>query len=195
MLLANILMGTVAWAMLVFTSDMLWLRVDFAWRNDFGVASPRRVHRPCQSMPFTCGRKFMTSSRVSNNKGFVCGWSYWLSRAISFGLELVALQKVMSTWLSDEKYAYMWITIFFIMIVLFNLLNVRRYGEIEFWLTAIKLVTIVGIIFLGLVLPMGASPNTRQLGTSSDYTAIPCPSNATQGQCLETPGFECTYCG
>ena len=131
---------------------------------------------------------------IPDKKGFVCGWSYWLSRAISFGLELVALQKVMSTWLSDEKYAYMWITIFFIMIVLFNLLNVRRYGEIEFWLTAIKLVTIVGIIFLGLVLPMGASPNTRQLGTSSDYTAIPCPSNATQGQCLETPGFECTYC-
>lgn len=57
MLLANILMGTVAWAMLVVTSGMLWLRVDFTWRNDFVVASPRRFHRPCQSMPFTCGCK------------------------------------------------------------------------------------------------------------------------------------------
>lgn len=100
----------------------------------------------------------------------------------------------MAIWLSDENYAYMWITIFFIIIVLFNFLNVRRYGEIEFWLTVTKLVTIVGIIILGLVLVTGASAKTRQLGTSSDNTAITCPSNSTEGQCVPAPGFACISC-
>jgi amino acid permease len=111
---------------------------------------------------------------------------------VSFGLELVALQNVMAIWLPEEKYIYIWITIFFGAIVLFNLLNVRRYGEIEYWLTVTKLTTIVGLIILGLVLSMGASAKTRQLGTSLDNTAIPCPGNAADGQCLGTPGFECT---
>jgi amino acid permease len=111
---------------------------------------------------------------------------------MSFGLQLVALQKVMAIWVPEEKYTYIWISIFFVTIVLFNLLNVRRYGEVEYWLTVIKLAMIVGLIILGLVLPMGASAKTRQLGTSPDNTAIPCPSNAPEGQCLETPGFECT---
>jgi amino acid permease len=126
---------------------------------------------------------------ISDSKGFVCGWSYWLSRAMSFGLELVALQKVMAIWLQEERYTSIWITIFFVAIVLFNLLNVRRYGEIEYWLTVTKLTTIVGLIILGLVLSMGASAKTRQLGTSLDNIAIPCP---VDGQCLGTPGFECT---
>ena len=85
------------------------------------------------------------------------------------------------------------ITIFFVVLVLFNLLNIRRYGEIEFWLTVIKLATIVGLIFLGILLPMGASIETRQLGTSpNNSTVIPCPIiNTTEIQCLDTPSFVC----
>jgi L-asparagine transporter-like permease len=129
-------------------------------------------------------------------KGFVCGWSYWFARAISFGLQLTALHNIMSTWVED-KYKYLWISFFFILIVLFNLLNVRRYGEIEFWFTVIKLVTIVGLIFLGLILAMGALGSSRQLGTL-DNTAIPCPNECLntavqQGLCLDIPGFGCMY--
>lgn len=101
----------------------------------------------------------------------------------------------MSTWVVEEKYKYVWISIFFLLIVLFNLLNVRRYGEIEFWLTVVKLATIVGLIFLGLILVMGALWSSRQLGTQ-DNTAIPCPSDCLttavqQGLCLDIPGFGC----
>jgi amino acid permease len=99
----------------------------------------------------------------------------------------------MSTWLPEEKYRYTFIAMFFIVIVLFNLLNVRKYGEIEFWLTVIKLITIVGLIFLGVLLPMGVSENTRKLGTGPYYSVIPCPSNAAEGQCLGTPGFGCIH--
>ena len=128
-------------------------------------------------------------------KGFVCGWTYWFARTVSFGLELTALQNIMSIWVVDEKYKYVWISFYFILIVLFNLLNVRRYGEIEFWLTVIKLATIIGLIFLGLLLAMGAMWGSRRLGTLEN-TPVPCPNDCLstavqQGICLGIPGFGC----
>ena len=40
---------------------------------------------------------------------------------------------------------YLWIAIFFILPIFFNLLNVRRIGAIEFTFTAIKVCTLVGL--------------------------------------------------
>ena len=108
---------------------------------------------------------------------------------MSFGLQLVAIQNIMSIWLPEDKYKYFWITLFFVVIVLFNLLNVRRYGEIEFWLTVIKIATIVGLMVLGILLPLGVSAKTRYLATGPDNTVIPCSTNTTK--CLNPPGFEC----
>lgn len=99
----------------------------------------------------------------------------------------------MDLWLPDQhKYpSEIWIVVFLIIPLLFNNFNVRRFGEIEYWLTVIKVVTIMGIIVLGVLLPMTASPNTRLLGTSSDgETPIQCPTNSTI--CLDPPGFGCT---
>jgi len=83
-----------------------------------------------------------------------------------------------------------WIAIFLVIPILFNLFNVRRYGEIEFWLTAIKITLIVGLIFLGLLLPMGASPEGQLLGTDANYHPVDC-SETVIGACLPSPGFNC----
>lgn len=84
-----------------------------------------------------------------------------------------------------------WIAIFLIIPVLFNLFNVRRYGEVEFWLTSIKVTLIVGLIFLGIILPMGASPGSQLLGTSADYRPVDCSENVI-GDCLPSHGFNCS---
>jgi amino acid permease len=100
----------------------------------------------------------------------------------------------MHLWVSDEKLNSLWIILFLTASVLFNLLNVRNIGEIEFWLTVIKVTTIVGLVFLGILLPMGASVGTRELGTIqgsnniSTLTTVCGPST----QCLPEPGFPCT---
>ena len=141
-------------------------------------------------MSFSCNRKHLISY-ISDYEGFTCGWSYWFARSISFALQLIAIQNVMSFWVSDDRYRYLWITIFFTVVVLFNLLNVRRYGEIEYWLTVAKLETIIGIIILGIILPMGASAGTRLLATGPNNNPISCPSNPAPDQCLGVPGFPC----
>jgi amino acid permease len=103
----------------------------------------------------------------------------------------------MAFWLPNDKYnPSIWISVFLVIPVLFNMFNVRRYGEIEFWLTVIKLITIVGLIVLGILLPMNASPTTRLLGTDLDtLELVECPSSdVVSGNvtCVGTPGFGCT---
>jgi amino acid permease len=100
----------------------------------------------------------------------------------------------MAFWLPKDQYPpEIWISLFWVVPLLFNYLNVRRYGEIEFWLTVTKVVTIVGIIILGILLPMGASPTTPLLGTDmSTLELVVCPQNPTPGiTCVGRPGFEC----
>jgi amino acid permease len=127
----------------------------------------------------------------SDRKGFVCGWSYWFGRSISVAAQLVLIQDIMTSWGIDPKYGPLWIAVFYIPLILFNFLNARRYGEIEFWLTVIKNYTIIAIIILGIILPMGAFAGSRQLATGPDNTVAPCPDNPQPGQCVGIPGFTC----
>lgn len=127
---------------------------------------------------------------LANIKGFACGWAYWAAYVLAFPAKLVAAQKIMAFWLPDGPSA-VWISIFYLLPSLFNLFNVRRYGEIEFWLTWVKLVTILGIIVLGVLLPMGAVASQPLLGTSAQGEIIPCPPNPSAGECVSPPGFIC----
>jgi yeast amino acid transporter len=67
-----------------------------------------------------------------------------------------------------------WIAIFLVVPIVFNLLNVWRYGEIEFGLATTKVTMIVILIVLSILLPIEASPENMLLGTSGDYRPVPC---------------------
>jgi hypothetical protein len=57
LLMAYILMGSVAWAMLVLSRSQLINRVDFAGRNGFLVTCSRRLHHPRQPLSVSlCGK-------------------------------------------------------------------------------------------------------------------------------------------
>ncbi|GJN92977.1 hypothetical protein Rhopal_006022-T1 [Rhodotorula paludigena] len=57
-----------------------------------------------------------------------------------------------------------WITIFIVIIVLLNLLGIKVFGELEFWASFLKLVTLTGLIICGLVIDLGGAPNGERLG-------------------------------
>src|SRR5436853_1886292 len=83
-----------------------------------------------------------------------------------------------------------WIAIFIFLPFAFNFLNVRRYREVEYWLTMIKIITLVTLFFLGVVfLPLGINSDGLQLGTNGTEP-VPC-SKINNGTCLKHPGFPC----
>lgn len=95
----------------------------------------------------------------------------------------------MRFWTADTQPA-IWISVYAILPIAFNLFNVRRYGEIEFWLTVAKVAMCVGLIVLGFILAMGASPYPPLLGTSPEDNVVPC-ANTTENNCVSPPGFSC----
>lgn len=55
-------------------------------------------------------------------------------------------------------------TVCFVLILAINFLGARAYGEAEFWFSSIKVVTIVGLILLGVILMCGGGPNHDPIG-------------------------------
>ncbi len=80
--------------------------------------------------------------------GFVARAGYWLGLALAVGAELVAAATYMATWFPRAQ-SWMWIILFGALLLAINLNNVGSYGRAEFWLSMIKLATIVAFIVIG----------------------------------------------
>lgn len=79
--------------------------------------------------------------------------------------QLTAGALVMSYWLPTTKVnAGVWITVFLVICVIFNYFGVRTMGEIEFWLSALKVTIIIGIILLSFILMLGGGPDHDRKG-------------------------------
>ena len=83
--------------------------------------------------------------------GFLAGWNYWFNYVIVSMAELTAVGIYMNFWLPDLP---QWVAALAVLIVItaLNLINVRAYGETEFWMALVKILAIVGMIVLGLFL-------------------------------------------
>lgn len=45
-----------------------------------------------------------------------------------------------------------------------NLLGVRVFGELEFWFSSIKVITLIGLILMGIVIDLGGNPKHDRIG-------------------------------
>ena len=72
-----------------------------------------------------------------------------------------------------------------------NFLNVRKYGEFEFWATLVKITVIIIIIIVGGVFVAGGT-GSPLLGLDENYRPVPCSENAVTLPCVEPPGFICS---
>ncbi|BGP14290.1 hypothetical protein JCM10213_004254 [Rhodosporidiobolus nylandii] len=99
-----------------------------------------------------------TSRFVDPALGFALGWNYWYSYAITLPTEITAAALVIQYWRDDINVA-VWISIFYVVIIGFNFLGVRAYGEAEFWFSIIKITTILGLILLGIIITAGGAGN------------------------------------
>ncbi|CDR38311.1 RHTO0S03e08130g1_1 [Rhodotorula toruloides] len=95
--------------------------------------------------------------------GFALGWNYWYSYAITLPTEITAAALVIQYWRDDINVA-VWITVFLVVICCFNFLGVRAYGEAEFWFSLMKIITILGLILLGIIITASGVPGTDPIG-------------------------------
>lgn len=109
------------------------------------------------SIPYFVGRF------VDPSLAFAAGWNYWYAYAMLVAAETSAAAIVLDYWNAPVNVA-VWITVVLIIILLLNVIAVSFFGEAEFWFASIKLITILGLIILGIVLFFGGGPNHDRLG-------------------------------
>ncbi|NVN43991.1 amino acid permease [Asaia siamensis] len=84
-----------------------------------------------------------------NWAGFLSGWLYWLFWVVTIGAEAIGGAIAMQDWVNLP----VWVLAPFLIIAvnLINLVSVRVFGECEFWLSLIKVATIIAFCALGLL--------------------------------------------
>lgn len=83
--------------------------------------------------------------------GFLSGWNYWFNYIIVSMAELTAVGIYINYWWPEVPH---WVSalVCLVVITLLNLIEVKMYGELEFWFAIIKVAAIIGMIVLGLLM-------------------------------------------
>ncbi|MEH7331711.1 amino acid permease [Neobacillus drentensis] len=94
------------------------------------------------------------------NVSFVIGWLYCFMWLVVCVIEVIAAGSFLQYWFpSFSLWSLSLISALFIVAI--NLMNVKRYGEIEFWFAGIKITMIVLFVVLGAGILFGFIPSNE----------------------------------
>ena len=86
--------------------------------------------------------------------GFAMGWDYWLNWTISGAVDISTAALLIQYWLPNTP-GWFWSLLVLVVIFLINALTVSAFGEAEFWLALIKVVTVIVFLVIGLAMICG----------------------------------------
>ncbi|EMD33590.1 hypothetical protein CERSUDRAFT_107939 [Gelatoporia subvermispora B] len=101
--------------------------------------------------------------------GFALSWNYWFNDAVSVASDLTAAQLVLQFWTTWHPWVIS--LLFWVFLVGINATHVRAYGELEYWLSSLKVATVIVFIILGICVNLGANTAHDHIGTR--YWHIP----------------------
>ena len=91
---------------------------------------------------------------VDPSLGFALGWNYWYNWAITIAAEIAAVSLIMKYWFPDSS-SLMWTILFIVVVLSFNLLSVKVFGEAEYWFAMIKVATVIIFIIVSFLMVFG----------------------------------------
>ena len=104
-----------------------------------------------------------SSKFVDPALGFTTGWNYWFNWAITVATEVIAAALIMQYWFPDVP-VIVWSVFFFILVFGMNVFSVRVYGEVEYWMSFVKVSTVIIFIIIGGLSIIGLTGNTESVG-------------------------------
>jgi amino acid transporter, AAT family len=100
--------------------------------------------------------------------GFAIRLTYWLCMMVVVGSEVVAASIYCKFWFPGTP-SWVWIGLFSVMILYVNTTNIRSLGIFEYWLSMVKVVTILAFLILGSALLFGVGFPRVGLGNYSAH--------------------------
>lgn len=107
-------------------------------------------------MPTTGSFYLYAAKFVDPALGYALGWNYWYNWAITVASEISAASLIMHFWFPESS-SFIWCASFLAIVVGFNALSARGFGEAEYWLSFIKITVIIVFIVAGVALIFGAT--------------------------------------
>ncbi|TEB35891.1 dicarboxylic amino acid permease [Coprinellus micaceus] len=95
--------------------------------------------------------------------GFAVGWNYLAKYLIVTPNNINAAGIVVEYW-THKVHRAVWMVIFIGLIFIVNLLGVRVFGELEFWLSSIKIIALIGLLLMGIIVDLGGNPQHDRIG-------------------------------
>ncbi|KAF2099534.1 amino-acid permease inda1 [Rhizodiscina lignyota] len=100
---------------------------------------------------------------VDPSLGFAVGWEYAIGWLTILPFEISAFALTIEFWRDDINIG-VWVMMFTVLIIVIQVFGVRGFGEVEFVLSIIKVVGLVGFIILGIVIDTGGTGPQGYLG-------------------------------
>ncbi|KAK7892284.1 histidine permease [Exophiala xenobiotica] len=111
--------------------------------------------------------------------GFAMGWNYALQWMVTLPLEIVAASLTLQFWSGSQGVnSAAWVTIFLVAIIIINFFGVRGYGEVEFVLSIVKVIAVIGFCILGIIIDTGGVPGDDRGYIGARYWQEPGAFNA-----------------
>ncbi|MFV8394215.1 amino acid permease [Corynebacterium hindlerae] len=97
--------------------------------------------------------------------GFTLGWLYWFMLVMVMGAEMTGAAAIMSSWFGVAPWIPALICVVGFAVV--NLMQVRGFGEFEFWFAFIKVAVIIVFLAISVLMIFGLLPGTEFVGTKN----------------------------
>jgi len=95
--------------------------------------------------------------------GFALGYNYLLKYLIVTPNNINAAGVVVQYWTQSVHIA-IWMVIFILFVFVINLLGVRVFGELEFWFSSLKVISLIGLLLMGIIIDLGGNPKHDRIG-------------------------------
>lgn len=98
--------------------------------------------------------------------GFLTGWSYWFLWIFASMAEITVIGSYVNYWFPSVPH---WVSSLaaLVLMVFVNLINVKAFGEFEFWFALIKVIAILGMIGAGILLILGIGNQGQPIGLTN----------------------------
>ncbi|EPF77168.1 amino acid permease [Acinetobacter rudis] len=110
------------------------------------------VHMPVAGSFGSYANKF-----IGPGTGYMITWVYWLTWTATLGTEFTAAALLMQEWFPQVS-VWLWTIIFAGIVFILNISSTRMFAESEFWLSLVKVITVLAFILLGLLAIFGLIP-------------------------------------
>ncbi|KAJ5508021.1 hypothetical protein N7527_010164 [Penicillium freii] len=88
---------------------------------------------------------------IDDSLAFALGWAYWYLWVTVLANEYNAISLVIGYW-TDTVPQWGWILIFWVMFLTLSNLGILAYGEMEFWLSLIKVLALIVFFVLAIII-------------------------------------------